>query len=134
MIFARWQRTQLPVLNGGWNPACRRYPMNMAVSPEEIMERYTRGVVGLDDAVDYFYKRLYPRRYRWLQSAPRRAKRCRDFRRYGIDGDAWTTFVGDLPFLAVGWILLPLFSLHYRKASAALADTVRANRQPTHSR
>jgi len=52
--------------------------MNMAVSPEEIMERYTRGVVGLDDAVDYFYKRLYPRRYRWLQSAPQRAKRFRD--------------------------------------------------------
>ena len=106
--------------------------MNMAVSPEEIMERYTQGVVGLDDAVDYFYKRLYPRRYRWLQSAPRRAKRCRDFRRYGIGGYAWTTLVGDLPFLAVGWILLPLFPCTTgRPAPHWLTRCERTGSQPT---
>ena len=98
----------------------------MVISPEEMMEKYNQGVVRLDDATDYFYKRLYPRRYRLLKLEPEYRKLCR----YGFSQYTWMRLAGQFPFFAVTWFLLPFLALHYRKASNRLADMLRANRQP----
>jgi len=96
------------------------------ITPEEMTQRYRQGIVKLDDAADYFYKRLYPRRYRLLKRVPQYL----GLTRYGFNKYTWMTFVGEFPSFAVGWVLQPLFALHYRKTSDRLADMLRANRQP----
>jgi hypothetical protein len=96
------------------------------ISAEEMMEKYRRGVVKPDDAVDYFYKRLYPRRYQMFKFVPRYRRLCG----YGFNGSNLPWLIRHfLPF-ATGWLLMPLFALHYRKATERLAEKLQANRQP----
>jgi hypothetical protein len=102
----------------------------MVISPDDIVEKYKQGIVNLDDATDYFYKRLYPRRYRFLKWAAQRVAQYRSLCRRGFNEYTWASLVGRLPSAAVAWILLPFFTLHYRRASQRLADMVRADRQP----
>jgi hypothetical protein len=96
------------------------------ITPEEMMERYRQGIVKLDDAADYFYKRLYPRRYRLLKRVPQYLA----LTRYRFNKSTRMTLVREFPSFAAGWVLQPLFALHYRKTSDRLADMLRANRQP----
>ena len=82
------------------------------------MERYARGVVGLDDAADYFYKRLHPLSYRLLKHEPSYRQR----RRHHVVRYGWKSLAAQL--------LLPLVALHYRKCTDRYAGLLRANRRP----
>ena len=95
----------------------------MCIAPAEIIEKYRAGVVNLDDATDYFYKRLHPRRYRWLKWAPRRIRDYGLLKHYGVNAIAL------FPSFVLASVLLPFTALHYQRWSKKLGAVIRAESQ-----